>query len=343
MLNREELKSLLEGALSAEEKLAYLGRLAAEDTRNQQTFHDVTRAVAECLAPEARGLFGAGETANSYVDCCGTGGSGISHFNTSTTVAFVLAAAGLKTVKFGNRAASGRSGSFDLLDHLGIGAALPLPALPQILADCDLTFLFAPQFYPALAALAPLRKTLARPTVLNYIGPLLNPAQPSYRLIGVPRRDAQILVAMALQTNPLLKRALVVNAHSGLDELDGQCASTTIRIAAGREVQYEVLEAQADCGSAGKLEAALTVEDNARIFEQLLSGELGRDNYYHALVTLNAGAALHTAGHSESIQAGKEAAARLLADGSVQAKFKQYRELHAKYQKFERSTPCPQN
>jgi len=325
MLKKDEITELFHGSLSDDLKLDYLGRLATDDSRNQGTFQAVTEAVRACLTPEAAGLFN-GE--QNLVDCCGTGGSGIPHFNTSTTVAFVLAAAGLKTAKFGNRAASSTSGSFDLLDHLGIGATLPLKALPQLLNDCGLAFLFAPQFYPSLSSLAPLRRSLGKPTVLNFIGPLLNPADPSFRLIGVPRRDAQILVAMALQAQGTVKQALVVNAHSGLDELDGHCASTTIRIAGKRDVQYEVLEAQSDWGTTGKIDRPMTVQESAAIFAALINSELDRDNYYHNLVTLNAGAAMHVAGKSQSLAEGRALAAQLLQNGQVKAKFLQYKTEH---------------
>jgi len=326
MLTKDQITELFHGSLSDELKLEYLARLSTDDSRNQGTFQAVTESVRACLAPQAAGLF----TPQDLTDCCGTGGSGISHFNTSTTVAFVLAAAGLKTAKFGNRSASSQSGSFDLLDKLGIGATLPLDALPELLEQCDLTFLFAPQFYPALTSIAPLRKALGRPTVLNFIGPLLNPAEPSYRLIGVPRRDAQILVAMSLQAGGTVKQALVVNAHWGLDELDGQCASTTIRISGKRDVQYGVLEAQSDWSAAGKIDRPLTVEDNLAIFKALLDAELGKDNYYHNLVTLNAGAAMHIAGRTSTLAEGRELAAHLLKTGQVKEKFLQYKTLHNK-------------
>src|SRR5262249_50858772 len=119
------------------------------------------------------------------IDCCGTGGSGSGKFNTSTAVAFVLAAAGLKVIKFGNRSASGSSGSVDFLMKCGFPTSIKSDAVETIFERTNVLFLNARDVYPAVGSLAEIRKKIGKPSILNYIGPLLNPARPSFRILGV--------------------------------------------------------------------------------------------------------------------------------------------------------------
>ena len=154
------------------------------------------------------------------IDCCGTGGSGKEHFNTSTAIAFVLAAGGLKTAKFGNKAATGKSGSFDFLQALG----LPLITKPQhsyeIMAETNLCFLFAPVYYPHLAHLTKVRSKLGKATAFNFVGPLLNPVNPGIKYIGTFCPDIQRAMADYYLLYSKETKAFIVRAFSGLDELD---------------------------------------------------------------------------------------------------------------------------
>ena len=339
-LSEEKIRSLVEGTLGQEESLACLRLLASTSGSTggsisqltPETFRLTADAVRAAAVPESKGMFaGAGD----LIDCCGTGGSGLSHFNTSTTVAFVLAAAGLKVTKFGNRAVSSHSGSFDLLDKLEIGDVKPLPYLVELLERTNLVFLFAPQFYPTLAALAPLRKEAGFPTVFNLIGPALNPANPAFRLIGVPSRQGQNLIAGYLHEEGQVEHALVVTAASGLDELDTGSQNSIARVrkeqtAAGEKIMTTTLE-ELESHSAlsmpklqGKREGLLSPEDNLEIFTGLLAGKLERDNYYHALVCLNAAGAMRAAGLTTDWQDGVKLTADLIKGGAVQEKFKQY-------------------
>ncbi|MBX9690829.1 MAG: hypothetical protein K2Z81_00485, partial [Cyanobacteria bacterium] len=155
------------------------------------------------------------------IDCCGTGGSGINKFNVSTTVAFVLAADGLPVIKFANRSASGKSGSVDFLEALGVATSVPASTYERILAKTNLLFLNAQDVYPQMRSLAPLRRKIGKPTIFNYIGPLLNPTKPSFRLLGVSNLNMLEVMARYLSAyEPRLKRALLVHSQSGLDELD---------------------------------------------------------------------------------------------------------------------------
>ncbi len=329
-----QINALLAGALSEEESVETLLRLkTAQDNRlDQEKFKLAADAVRATLPADACGLF---DTSGDLIDCCGTGGSGLSHYNTSTTVAFVLAAAGLKVTKFGNRAASSLSGSFDLLDRLGVGATLPLPDMVDTLDKTGLVFLFAPQFYPALKALAPLRRKLGQPTVFNLIGPVLNPANPVFRLIGVPNQAAQTLLATYLRDHGGISRALVVHAASGLDELDVHCQNSIARVGAGSKKtgvdhrpdlfdSFQAPDIVPISQLQGKRDGALSVEDNLAIFNDLISAQLDNQNYYHALVCLNAAGAMHAAGLIEHWEEGIALAADLIKSGAVKEKVIQY-------------------
>ncbi|MBU6455146.1 MAG: hypothetical protein KGS72_25475 [Cyanobacteria bacterium REEB67] len=349
------LKGLLSGASSEAEKHAFVSHLSSAEALNDQVLQAVIAAVRLTMPADCATFAGLFKAKEKLIDCCGTGGSGLSHFNTSTTVAFILAAAGLQVAKFGNRAASSQSGSFDLLHKLGIGDALSLPALAALLDETNLAFLFAPQFYPGLAALAPYRKAVGAKTIFNYIGPLLNPAAPPYRLIGVPNHPAQAAVAAHLVREALVEQAFVVTADSGLDELDVDSACTLLRVrkptatetknanattSATTTISHSLEKIRIDghpagqtgeIGLKGKVGRLLSAEDNAEIFHALMQGQLDGQNYYHALVCLNAGAALQAADSVASLEKGYEIAARLLEDGAALAKYNQYRQKFQKY------------
>jgi anthranilate phosphoribosyltransferase len=269
------------------------------------------------------------------IDCCGTGGSGMPHYNTSTSVSFVLAAGGLKVAKFGNRAASGVSGSFDFLEYLGFPVILSSEAIDDILDILDilqttnLCFLFAPHFYPSLARLSSIRKSLGKPTLFNLVGPLLNPLRPSFRIIGTPKTDAQKAIADYLFLYKACTKALVVRADSGLDELDPTARNEILSIdRQSINSSYLDLSIKADSRLNGPL---LTAKENAIIFNKMIRGTLSCTDYYVNSVTLNAGAGFFIAGKSSSIEEGQKLANNLLSSGTVLAKYEQCRNMYAKY------------
>ncbi|MEB3247442.1 MAG: anthranilate phosphoribosyltransferase, partial [Synechococcus sp.] len=144
------------------------------------------------------------------VDTCGTGGDGADTFNISTAVAFTAAACGVQVAKHGNRSASGKVGSADVLEGLGLNLKAPLQAVVDAIGAAGVTFLFAPAWHPALVNLAPLRRSLGVRTVFNLLGPLVNPLRPQAQVLGVA--SAELLDPMAGALQQLgLERAIVVH------------------------------------------------------------------------------------------------------------------------------------
>lgn len=152
------------------------------------------------------------------IDTCGTGGDGRQSFNCSTAVALYLADMGYKVVKHGNRAVSGKCGSADVMEALDIPFARDEEEVLSGLHRSNLAFLFAPNFHPAFAGLAPIRRELGFPTLFNLLGPLLNPARPSHQLLGVGKQEHLGLMAETLAASKI-KRAAVVHGAGGFDEL----------------------------------------------------------------------------------------------------------------------------
>ena len=151
------------------------------------------------------------------VDTCGTGGDGADTFNISTAVAFTAAACGVKVAKHGNRSASGKVGSADVLEGLGLNLKAPLQTVVDAIAGTGVTFLFAPAWHPALVNLAPLRRSLGVRTVFNLLGPLVNPLRPQAQVLGVARPDLLDPMAGALQRLGV-DGSIVVHGAGGLDE-----------------------------------------------------------------------------------------------------------------------------
>jgi anthranilate phosphoribosyltransferase len=174
-------------------------------------------------------VFDANPAAGNCLDTCGTGGDGADTVNVSTATAIVLAACGVRVVKHGNRAATSRSGSSDVLDRLGVAVDVDAGILRRCLDELGIAFVFAPRGHPGLRAVAPVRRQLPFRTIFNLVGPLCNPASPTHQLVGVPREDHARLISEVLARAESIRRALVVTGCDGLDEvtLDGP---TRVRI-----------------------------------------------------------------------------------------------------------------
>ncbi|MEH2327206.1 MAG: anthranilate phosphoribosyltransferase [Nostoc sp.] len=207
------------------------------------------------------------------IDTCGTGGDGASTFNISTAVAFVAAAAGVKVAKHGNRSASSKTGSADVLEALGINLNATPDKVQAAVGEVGITFLFAPGWHPALKAIATLRKTLKVRTVFNLLGPLVNPMRPTGQIIGV--NDPLLLEEIVQALSQLgCQQAIALHGRERLDEA-GLADVTDLAVLQNKKVRSLTLNPQ-ELGLSFAPTAALCggdVQENAEILKAVLQGK----------------------------------------------------------------------
>ncbi len=224
------------------------------------------------------------------IDTCGTGGDGAGTFNISTAVAFVAAAAGIPVAKHGNRSASSRVGSADVLEALGIHLSAPAEKIQAAVQEVGITFLFAPGWHPALKGVAPLRRSLGVRTVFNLLGPLVNPMRPTGQVIGVSDPTLLKTIAQALQLLGT-KRAIVLHGRERLDEA-GLGDATDLALLSDGHVSLAVIN-PAELGLAKAPLSAIVggdVQQNADILKAVLQGKSTQAQ--QDVVALNAALAL---------------------------------------------------
>lgn len=253
----------------------------------------------------------------NVLDNCGTGGDGSKSFNISTTSAFVIAGAGIKVAKHGNRSVSSKTGSADVLEALGVSLALSPEATEEIIEQNGIAFLFAPHVHPKLKQIMKVRRDLKIPTIFNLIGPLTNPVQLDYQLLGIYRRDMLDKFAHVL-ANLNRKRAIVINGAGGMDEASLAGENEMVIVSEGEikpiklnpeEVNLPVYDNTSIKGG--------DAQDNADILLQVLRGKKGA---HRDTVLLNAGLGIYTAGKAESILQGVNLAAESIDSGRAMEK-----------------------
>ncbi len=266
------------------------------------------------------------------IDTCGTGGDGASTFNISTAVAFVVAAAGVSVAKHGNRSASSKAGSADVLEALGVNLMADSQRAVEAIEAIGITFLFAPSWHPAFKAVGPLRQSLKIRTIFNLLGPLLNPMQPTGQVIGVSDPDLVRTMAEAL-SRLNAHRAIVVYGKEHLDEA-GLAAFSNLAIVNSRELGQEIHITDVSPEMLG-LEAAPTaairggdVQVNADILKAVLQGKGTKAQ--SQVVALNAALALYVGealpAHLDEVEALKQGAViaqEVLASGEAWRKLAQ--------------------
>lgn len=247
-----------------------------------------------------------------FADTCGTGGDGSGTINLSTAVAFVAAAAGLPVAKHGNRSITSRCGSADVLEELGVKLDVPAPISRRALDEIGICFLFAPAYHPGLKHAGPVRRALKVRTVMNVLGPCLNPAEPPVQLLGVAEERLLEPVAETLRALGV-ERAMVVHG-GGLDEVALHAETQAVRLAGGTLERLRFAPGDAGLGAAPLevLRGGGPVE-NAERLKALLMG-YGTSAETRA-VALNAGALFLTAGMVETLREGAELAIQAIGSG----------------------------
>lgn len=249
------------------------------------------------------------------LDTCGTGGDGSGTFNISTTVAFVAAGAGVPVGKHGNRAASSRCGSADVLGELGLNLDLTPAQVGQCLDEVGIGFLFAQKMHPAMRyAIGPRREMGVR-TIFNILGPLTNPVGARRQLMGVFAPDLTDLIANVLRELGAIS-AMVVNGYGGLDELTTTGPNRVSHLVNNQITTYDL--DPLDYGFKGANIRELLGGDaptNAQILRGILSGEITDAKY--DVVVLNSSAALVVAGKADDIPSGIELAKQVIESGAA--------------------------
>lgn len=247
------------------------------------------------------------------IDTAGTGGGAVSTFNVSTAAALVAAGAGCRVAKHGNRSYTSRCGSADVLEALGVNLTTSAERADRVLAAAGMVFLFAPAFHPAMRHLAPVRRELGVPTVLNLAGPLANPARVARQVVGVADRGRVPVVADAL-CRLGTEHALVVHGSAGMDEI-APWGPTVVAEVRGNDTRHWTLDPAAH-GLAHPDVAALRGGEPAENADRIvrLLEDPDRDPVGRAAVLLNAGAAVYVGG-AGTLGEGIERAAAALHDG----------------------------
>ncbi len=310
------MSEIMSGKTTPTQNAAYLAALSTKSTKAE--------TVSEIAGSAAAMRDGAVAFDNPYdtLDIVGTGGDGSHSFNISSTAAIVAAAAGAKVSKHGNRAASSKSGSADVLEALGVSIDQGPERARGLLADPGICFLFAQLYHPSMRYVGSLRKELGIRTVFNILGPLTNPAHPKYQVLGV--YDPSLLEPLAQVLGTLgVKKGMVVYGDDRLDELSLSDSTSVCEFGPKGLESYRVSPEDFGFSRCTKSDiAGGTAEDNARMTVGVLSGEKGprRD-----VVLLNAGAGLYCAGKTRDIRDGIELAASVIDDGSAMSVLERYK------------------
>ena len=274
---------------------AFLSALRAKGSTGIELSSMADELLKVCILPVARpDLY--------MVDTCGTGGDGANTFNISTAVAFVAASCGVKIAKHGNKSASGKVGSADVLLNLGLNLNCSLEKVISAVDEIGITFLFAPIWHKSLIKLAPLRKTLGIRTVFNQLGPLVNPLRPNAQVLGVASEDLLEPMGSAL-LNMGMNRVIVVHGFGGLDEASLQGDNKLIFVEKGK-LRFSTLNIS-DFSQENISNDKLVVSENeshGEILESVLNGS-GKKSHKD-VVALNTALVLWAAGVEDNLNNG---------------------------------------
>lgn len=248
------------------------------------------------------------------IDTCGTGGDGLHTFNISTLVAFAISASGIGVAKHGNRSVSSSSGSADLIESLGITLEIEPTILEKGIQEVQFGFLFAPRFHPAMKYATPVRKEIGIRTIFNILGPLANPAQPDYQILGVYSEELLEIIVKALKALGL-KSALVVHSQDGMDEISIFSPTRAYLLKDGEIDEIEINPREFDIPEY-KLEE-IVVSSKQEAVKKALSVLNGEEGAGLDIVALNAGWALYILDEAKTPQEGFEKVKKLFQDGTV--------------------------
>jgi anthranilate phosphoribosyltransferase len=281
--------------------------------------------TVEEITAFAKGMRKAGikvPVSGDVLEIVGTGGDEAHSINISTTASIIVAAAGYKVAKHGNRSVSSKSGAADCLEALGVKLDLEPEKNAEVLEKCNICFMFAQKYHAAMRFVGPVRKGLGIRTVFNILGPLANPAEANVELLGVYSEDLVEPLAHVLE-NLGVKRALVVYGQDKLDEISLSAPTTVMELKDGKHTKYEITPEQYGFTRCAK--ADLVGGDgveNAKISTQILKGELTGPKA--DAVIFNAGAGIYLMNGAASIEEGIKIAKETIASGKAYEKLQEF-------------------
>ena len=311
------MNEIMNGETTATQNAAFLAALSTKSTK-AETIDEIS-GCAEAMREHAIPVPHPGM---EVLEIVGTGGDKSNSFNISTTAAFVVAAGGVKVAKHGNRAASSKCGTADVQEALGANISQDPEKALDMLKKVGMCFLFAQKYHAAMKYVGPIRKELGFRTVFNILGPLTNPANPDFFLLGV--YDAYLVEPVAKVLDKLgVKKAVVVHGMDCLDEVSPSAPTLVCELKNG---YYRTTEIKPEDFflTRGKKEELLggTPEENAEITKGILSGKI--QGTKRNAVLLNAGLALYAAGAADTMAEGVKKAAALIDSGAAEKTMEAY-------------------
>ncbi|HKS72606.1 MAG TPA: anthranilate phosphoribosyltransferase [Terriglobales bacterium] len=323
-LSREEAREVMAEVLAGECTDTQIAALLVglhmkgETVEEIVGFAEAIRAAATPLPlHKESGVYVSGTERDALVDTCGTGGDTSGTFNISTATALVVAGAGVRVAKHGNRSVTSRCGSADVMEALGVNINLPPARIATCLEEVGIAFLFAPAMHSAMKYVQPARRELRLRTVFNLLGPLTNPAQASAQVVGVYSLDLVEKLAEALSMLGL-HRALVVHGLDGLDEITVTGSTRIAEVRDGAVRSYEVTpeEFAMERSTIVDISGGDSVE-NADLIRNILRG---KKSARRDVVLLNAAAALVAAGKADHLKDAVAIAAQSIDSGAAARK-----------------------
>ena len=311
------MNEIMSGETTATQNAAFLAALSTKSTR-AETIDE----ISGCAAAMRSHAIPVNTGDMDCLEIVGTGGDGAHSFNISTTSVFILAAAGVKVAKHGNRAASSQCGTADCLEALGVNIQQSPEDCIRLLREVGICFMFAQKYHTSMKYVGAIRKELGFRTVFNILGPITNPASPNYQLLGV--YDEYLVEPLAKVLTSLgVKRGVVVYGQDKLDEISISAPTTVCDFGGGEYKTYTIQPEDFGFERATKDDiVGGTPEENARITMDILTGK--ERGAKRNVVLMNAGAALYAAGKADSIAGGVKLAAEMIDSGKAAAKVEQF-------------------
>lgn len=310
-LNEHEMREVAEQLMSAETSKGDIAQFIQALSDKGETIEEITGLVSVLKEKAIQVPLSLGDV----FDNCGTGGDGANTFNISTTASFVLAGAGLKVAKHGNRRISSTTGSADVLEELEIALDFRPDEITELLQLTNIAFLFAPFMHPSMKRVQEVRRSIGKPSIFNLIGPLTNPVDLTSQLIGV--YDQSRLMDLAAVSHRLgRKRSVVLTGPNGMDEASLAGENHLVLMDEGDLIPFTLYPEEVGLSPA-PLEAIQggDARENARILKSVLQGE---PSPYLDTVLLNAGIGLFASGVASTIQEGIHKARESVHSGRAQ-------------------------